>query len=70
MRKFDLGNGHTIAVETANRGLEDDYKITFFEDGKQLGPSEYGNKDYIEYFYGVTLLAENTSQARYQTRDL
>lgn len=62
--KFVLGNGHTIAVETANRGLKDDYKITFFEDGKQLGTSEYGNKDYIEYFYGVTLLAENARPAR------
>ena len=51
---FELENGHSITVEKANRGYEDDYKITFFEDGRKLF-EEYGNKDYIEYEYGVTL---------------
>lgn len=54
MKKFYLGNGHTITVEKANRGIEDDYKITFFEDSKKLG-DEYGNKEYIEWQYDVTL---------------
>lgn len=52
MKKFDLGNGHTITVESANRGIPDDYKITFFEDNQKLF-NEYGNADYITEFYGV-----------------
>lgn len=52
MKKFDLGNGHTITVETANRGGADDYKITFYEDGRKL-MTEYGNADYIRYEYEV-----------------
>jgi hypothetical protein len=48
------GNGHTIIVEKANRGYEDDYKVTFYEDGKRLG-DEYGNKDYIEYNFDVKI---------------
>ena len=55
MRTFDLGNGHTITIENGNRGLEDDYRITFYEDGKPLGPSEYGTKDYIEYEYDIAI---------------
>ena len=54
MKTFDLGNGHTITVENANRGREDDYKITFYEDGRKLS-DKYGNKEYIEWFYDVTL---------------
>lgn len=29
MKTFDLGNGHTLIVEKANRGLEYDYNIAF-----------------------------------------
>ena len=29
MKIFNLGNGHTLEVEKANRGIEDDYKVTF-----------------------------------------
>lgn len=54
MKTFDLGNRHTITVEKANRGIGDDYKITFFEDGRKLS-DEYGNKEYIEFMYNVTL---------------
>ena len=36
MKIFNLGNGHTLEVEKANRGIEDDYKVTFKEDGKAL----------------------------------
>lgn len=53
MKIFDLGNGHTITIENGNRGLADDYRITFYEDGKPLGTSEYGNKEYIEDCYGI-----------------
>ena len=52
VKKFDLGNGHKITVEKANRGIEDDYKIIFFEDGRKLS-DEYGNKEYIEWQYGI-----------------
>ena len=55
MTKFDLGNSHTITIENGNRGLVDDYKITFYEDGKILGSPEYGTKDYIEYEYGIEI---------------
>lgn len=54
MKKFDIENGHTIIVENANRGISDDYKITFFENGIKLF-EEYGNKDYIEWQYEITL---------------
>lgn len=54
MKEFDLGNGHTIIIEKANRGIEDDYKITFFEDGRELG-EEYGNKKYIAFTYDVAI---------------
>lgn len=33
---FNLENGHAIKVENADREIENDYKITFFEDGKKL----------------------------------
>lgn len=52
MKKIDLGNGHTLVIETANRGLQDDYKITFLEDNKKLF-EEYGTQEYIEYEYEV-----------------
>ena len=52
MKKFNLGNGHEIVVEKANRGLADDYKITFYENGRNL-MTEYGNREYIEYEYEV-----------------
>ena len=52
MKKFNLGNGNEIVVEKANRGLEDDYKITFYENGRNL-MTEYGNREYIEYEYEV-----------------
>ena len=52
MKKLDLGNGHTLVIETANRGLQDDYKITFLEDNKKLF-EEYGTQEYIEYEYEV-----------------
>ena len=54
MKTFELGNGHTITIEDANRGIADDYKITFFEDGRKLF-EEFGNKDYIQWEYEITL---------------
>ena len=54
MKKFDLGNGHTLIVEEANRGIENDYKVTFLEDGRKLD-TEYWNKDALECYYDITL---------------
>lgn len=54
MTKYNLGNGHTITVENGNRNIADDYKITFYENGRKLF-EEYGNKDYIEWEYDITL---------------
>ena len=54
MKKYNLGNGHTITVENGNRGYEDDYKISFYEDGRLLSV-EYGNKEYIEWEYDITM---------------
>jgi hypothetical protein len=54
MKTFNLGHGHTLTVEKANRGFADDYKITFFEDGIKL-TTEYGNAEYLEWEYDITL---------------
>ena len=49
-----LADGHKIRIEEADRGFKDDYKVTFFEDGKKLF-SEYADKECIEYEYGIKL---------------
>ncbi len=54
MKKFELGNGHEISIEKANRGLEDDYKIVYYEDGRKIF-EEYGNADYISYEYEINI---------------
>ena len=54
MKTFNLGNGHTLTVEKANRGFEDDYKVTFFEDGMKL-ITEYYNRECLEWEYDITL---------------
>ena len=59
MMKFELGNGHSITVEKANRGIEDDYKVTFFEDGRKL-TEYYATKDCVEWEYDVTIQDEET----------
>ena len=61
MIKFELENGHSITVEKANRGIEDDYKVTFFEDGRKLF-EEYANKDCIEWEYDVTIQDEEIEE--------
>lgn len=53
MKTFDLGNWHTLIVEKANRGLEDDYKVTELEDGKAIFGFEYYNKNALEYDYNI-----------------
>ena len=55
MEIFNLGNGHTLEVEKANRGIEYDYKVTFKEDGKALFGFEYYSKDALEFEYDITL---------------
>ena len=55
MKRFNLGNGHELLVETGDRGLNDDYKVTFLEDGKAIFGSEYYSKDALEFEYEVTL---------------
>lgn len=55
MKNFDLGNGHTLLVTDAIEFKADDtYKVSFFEDGKQLFNSEYMSKEAIEDQYGIT----------------
>lgn len=54
MKTYELGNGHTVEIEKANRGIEDDYKVIFKEDGRKL-IEEYASKDAIEYMYDITL---------------
>ena len=61
MMKFELGNGHSITVEKANRGIEDDYKVTFFEDGRKL-TEYYATKDCIEWGYDVTIQDEEIEE--------
>lgn len=55
MGRFELGNGHTLLVENANRGIEDDYLVSFLEDGKKIGLSEYYSSSGIEEEFGITL---------------
>ncbi len=55
MRTFDLGNGHTLIVEKANRGIDDDYKVTELEDGVALFGSDYYSKDALEFDYDIAL---------------
>lgn len=56
MRKFDLGNGHTITVEDANRGYADDYKVMHYFDGRLYTPTpEYYTKDCLEWEYDIAL---------------
>lgn len=55
MRTFDLGNGHTLIVEKANRGIEDDYKVTELEDNVALFGSDYYSKDALEFDYNISL---------------
>ena len=55
MRRYNLANGHEITVEKGERGITDDYKVTFFEDGKALSSPEYYNKDTLEYEFDIVL---------------
>ena len=52
MKEFIINAIAKIIVEPVNRGLDDDYRISYFEDGRYI-MSEYGNKDYIMEEYGV-----------------
>lgn len=54
MREYKLSNGHSVKIEKANRGIADDYKIIFCEDGRKLF-EEYGNRDYIEWQYEIEI---------------
>lgn len=54
MKRFDLGNGHTLEVEKTDRGIVNDCKVTFLEDGRKLG-EEYWDKETLEYFYDIKL---------------
>jgi hypothetical protein len=54
MKRFDLGNGHTLEVEKVMRGNYESYKATFFEDGRKLN-HEYYSKDALEWEYDITL---------------
>lgn len=55
MRTYRLNDIHSITVEKANRGIKDDYKVTFYENGVQLGCPDYYNRDCLEWQYDITL---------------
>ena len=55
MKRYNLGNGHEITVENGERGIPDDYKVTYFEDGKALFSPEYYNKDALEFEFDIVL---------------
>ena len=55
MKRYNLGNGHEITIEKGERGIKDDYKVTFFEDGKALFSPEYYSKDALEYEFDIVL---------------
>ena len=51
---YDLGNGHALMVQAANRGLKDDFLVEFYEDCKLLD-SEYATAEVVRDFYGVDI---------------
>lgn len=61
MLKVDFENGCSITVEKADRGLEDDYKITHFVNGKKYC-EEYATKECVEWEYDVTIQDEEIEE--------
>lgn len=53
-RWFDLGNGHVLMVQLADRGLEDDFLVEFYEDRKLLD-SEYATAEVVRELYNVDI---------------
>ena len=51
-RWYDLGNGHTLMIQAADRGLEDDYIVEFYEDCKLL-VREYACAEVIKDEYDI-----------------
>lgn len=55
MKKWELGNGHSITVEKAENIGPNYYRIQFYEDNKPLGPAEYYSKDALEWEFDIKL---------------
>lgn len=53
-RWYDLGNGHTLMIQSADRGLEDDYMVEFYEDRKLLD-REYATAEVISDLYNIAV---------------
>lgn len=53
-RWYDLGNGHTLMIQSADRGLEDDYVVEFYEDSKLLD-REYATAEVINDLYDIAV---------------
>lgn len=53
-RWYDLGNGHTLMVQAADRGLEDDFLVEFYEDRKLLD-REYATAEVISDLYNIAV---------------
>ena len=49
-----MGNGHALMVQAANRGLEDDFLVEFYEDCTLLD-REYATAEVIREIYGVDI---------------
>ncbi len=53
-RWYDLGNGHALMIQLAERGLEDDFLVEFYEDCKLLD-REYATSEVISDLYNITV---------------
>lgn len=51
---YDLGNGHSLMVQAADRGLEDDFLVEFYEDCK-LFDREYATAEVIKELYDIDI---------------
>ncbi|MCM1165637.1 MAG: hypothetical protein NC401_06465 [Ruminococcus sp.] len=53
-RWYDMGNGHTLMIQAADRGLEDDFAIEFYEDCKLLD-KKYATAEVISDLYDIAV---------------
>lgn len=53
-RWYNLGNGHTLMIQSAERGLEDDFLVEFYEDCK-LVDREYATAEVISDLYDIAV---------------
>lgn len=54
MKTFVIDEVHSITVEKANRGIDDDYIVTSYELGRNMG-TEYYDRECLEWEYDIKL---------------